>query len=85
MPSSPAHGYAANELSIVPLPFACSQLVTGEFTELLPVFCFALFGIYVIITGVTGAGGLFCRLALFVTLFIWNSRQGYRRSDTASA
>ncbi|GAA0840749.1 TRAP transporter permease [Marinobacter szutsaonensis] len=44
----------AKGLYIVPLLFAYSPLITGDFTEMLRVFCFALFGIYAIIAGLEG-------------------------------
>jgi len=44
----------AKGLYIVPLLFAYSPLITGDFMEMLRVFCFALFGIYAIIAGLEG-------------------------------
>ncbi|WP_348701559.1 TRAP transporter permease [uncultured Marinobacter sp.] len=44
----------AKGLYIVPLLFAYSPLITGDLTEMLRVFCFALFGIYAIIAGLEG-------------------------------
>ncbi|SHK41538.1 TRAP transporter, 4TM/12TM fusion protein [Marinobacter antarcticus] len=44
----------AKGLYIVPLLFAYSPLITGDFTEMIRVFCFALFGIYAIIAGLEG-------------------------------
>jgi len=44
----------AKGLYIVPLLFAYSPLITGDFLEMLRVFCFALFGIYAIIAGLEG-------------------------------
>ncbi|SFM77352.1 TRAP transporter permease [Marinobacter pelagius] len=44
----------AKGLYIMPLLFAYSPLITGDFTEMLRVFCFALFGIYAIIAGLEG-------------------------------
>jgi len=44
----------AKGLYIVPLLFAYSPLITGDFTEMIQVFCFALFGIYAIIAGLEG-------------------------------
>lgn len=44
----------AKGLYIVPLLFAYSPLITGDFTEMVRVFCFALFGIYAIIAGLEG-------------------------------
>lgn len=44
----------AKGLYIVPLLFAYSPLITGDFIEMLRVFCFALFGIYAIIAGLEG-------------------------------
>jgi TRAP transporter 4TM/12TM fusion protein len=44
----------AKGLYIVPLLFAYSPLITGDFTEMMRVFCFALFGIYAIIAGLEG-------------------------------
>jgi len=44
----------AKGLYIVPLLFAYSPLITGDFMEMLRVFCFALFGIYAIIAGLVG-------------------------------
>ncbi len=44
----------AKGLYIVPLLFAYSPLITGDFTEVIRVFCFALFGIYAIIAGLEG-------------------------------
>ncbi|MGF2735178.1 TRAP transporter permease [Marinobacter sp. DUT-1] len=44
----------AKGLYIVPLLFAYSPLITGDITEMLRVFCFALFGIYAIIAGLEG-------------------------------
>lgn len=44
----------AKGLYIVPLLFAYSPLITGDFTEMIRVFLFALFGIYAIIAGLEG-------------------------------
>nr|WP_285229142.1 TRAP transporter permease [Marinobacter sp. C7] len=44
----------AKGLYIVPLLFAYSPLITGDFSEMIRVFCFALFGIYAIIAGLEG-------------------------------
>lgn len=44
----------AKGLYIVPLLFAYSPLITGDFNEMVRVFCFALFGIYAIIAGLEG-------------------------------
>lgn len=44
----------AKGLYIVPLLFAYSPLITGDFTEMIRVFCFALFGLYAIIAGLEG-------------------------------
>lgn len=44
----------AKGLYIVPLLFAYSPLITGDFTDMLRVFFFALFGIYAIIAGLEG-------------------------------
>ncbi|WP_417500680.1 TRAP transporter permease [Marinobacter sp.] len=44
----------AKGLYIVPLLFAYSPLITGDFTEMIQVFCFGLFGIYAIIAGLEG-------------------------------
>lgn len=44
----------AKGLYIVPLLFAYSPLITGDITDMLRVFCFALFGIYAIIAGLEG-------------------------------
>lgn len=44
----------AKGLYIVPLLFAYSPLITGDFTEMIRVFCFALFGMYAIIAGLEG-------------------------------
>lgn len=44
----------AKGLYIVPLLFAYSPLITGDFTEMIRVFCFALFGIYAIVAGLEG-------------------------------
>ncbi|MBU2875485.1 TRAP transporter permease [Marinobacter salexigens] len=44
----------AKGLYIVPLLFAFSPLITGDFTEMIQVFCFGLFGIYAIIAGLEG-------------------------------
>ncbi|MDY6815708.1 MAG: TRAP transporter permease [Pseudomonadota bacterium] len=44
----------AKGLYIVPLLFAYSPLITGDITEMIRVFCFALFGIYAIIAGLEG-------------------------------
>lgn len=44
----------AKGLYIVPLLFAYSPLITGDFTDMIRVFCFALFGIYAIIAGLEG-------------------------------
>lgn len=44
----------AKGLYIVPLLFAYSPLITGDFTEMIRVFFFALFGIYAIIAGLEG-------------------------------
>ncbi|HET8802558.1 MAG TPA: TRAP transporter permease [Marinobacter sp.] len=44
----------AKGLYIVPPLFAYSPLITGDFTEMIRVFCFALFGIYAIIAGLEG-------------------------------
>ncbi|PSF05379.1 C4-dicarboxylate ABC transporter permease [Marinobacter fuscus] len=44
----------AKGLYIVPLLFAYSPLITGDFEQMLQVFCFALFGIYAIIAGLEG-------------------------------
>ncbi|WP_372986413.1 TRAP transporter permease [Marinobacter sp.] len=44
----------AKGLYIVPLLFAYSPLITGDITEMLRVFCFALFGVYAIIAGLEG-------------------------------
>lgn len=102
----------AKGLYIVPLLFAYSPLITGDLTDMLVVFCFALFGIYAIIAGLEGYlehplsllarllmfpvgllmlwphGQLWLDIAglvVFVALFIWSSRQGYRRNDAAPA
>ena len=44
----------AKGLYIVPLLFAYSPLITGDFAEMMRVFCFALFGIYAIVAGLEG-------------------------------
>ncbi|MBW0146649.1 TRAP transporter permease [Marinobacter arenosus] len=44
----------AKGLYIVPLLFAYSPLITGDFEQMLRVFCFALFGIYAIVAGLEG-------------------------------
>jgi len=44
----------AKGLYIVPLLFAYSPLITGDLTEMIRVFCFALFGMYAIIAGLEG-------------------------------
>ncbi len=44
----------AKGLYIVPLLFAYSPLITGDFTEMIRVFLFALFGVYAIIAGLEG-------------------------------
>ncbi|MEO9702891.1 TRAP transporter permease, partial [Marinobacter alexandrii] len=44
----------AKGLYIVPLLFAYSPLITGDFDQMLQVFCFALFGIYAIVAGLEG-------------------------------
>ncbi|WP_404361932.1 TRAP transporter permease [Marinobacter sp.] len=44
----------AKGLYIVPLLFAYSPLITGDFGEMLRVFAFGLFGIYAIIAGLEG-------------------------------
>ncbi|MEC7376299.1 MAG: TRAP transporter large permease subunit, partial [Pseudomonadota bacterium] len=44
----------AKGLYIVPLLFAYSPLITGDFEQMLTVFCFALFGIYAIIAALEG-------------------------------
>ncbi|HEA52757.1 hypothetical protein LCGC14_0833760 [marine sediment metagenome] len=44
----------AKGLYIVPLLFAYSPLITGDFTEMIRVFCFALFGMYAIVAGLEG-------------------------------
>ncbi|MBW7470256.1 TRAP transporter permease [Marinobacter sp. M216] len=44
----------AKGLYIVPLLFAYSPLITGEFDQMLQVFCFALFGVYAIVAGLEG-------------------------------
>ncbi|MEE3170646.1 MAG: TRAP transporter permease [Pseudomonadota bacterium] len=44
----------AKGLYIVPLLFAYSPLITGDFEQMLTVFCFALFGIYAIVAGLEG-------------------------------
>ena len=44
----------AKGLYIVPLLFAYLPLITGDFTEMIRVFLFALFGIYAIIAGLEG-------------------------------
>jgi TRAP transporter 4TM/12TM fusion protein len=44
----------AKGLYIVPLLFAYSPLITGNFTEMIQVFCFALFGVYAIVAGLEG-------------------------------
>ena len=44
----------AKGLYIVPLLFAYSPLITGDFPEMLRVFFFGLFGMYAIIVGLEG-------------------------------
>ncbi|MBZ2167651.1 TRAP transporter permease [Marinobacter sp. F4216] len=44
----------AKGLYIVPLLFAYSPLITGDFDQMLQVFCFALLGIYAIVAGLEG-------------------------------
>lgn len=67
----------AKGLYIVPLLFAYSPLITGDFPEMLRVFCFAMFGIYAIIAGLEGylehPLGLPLRLVMFVVgaLMLW--------------
>lgn len=59
----------AKGLYIVPVLFAYSPLITGDFTEMLQVFCFSLFGIYAIIAGLEGY--LEHRLNLIVRLLMF--------------
>lgn len=59
----------AKGLYIVPVLFAYSPLITGDITDMLQVFCFALFGIYAIIAGLEGY--LEHRLNLLVRLIMF--------------
>ncbi|KMQ74837.1 TRAP transporter permease [Marinobacter subterrani] len=59
----------AKGLYIIPLLFAYSPLITGDFTEMLRVSFFALFGIYAIIAGMEGF--LEHKLPLLVRILIF--------------